>query len=382
MDSPKILSIMEDYLGHRTYGNLLRECFNKSSFCQVDSYWYREDRKISEKIVNRLLSFKFPNQWIQKQNLDFHYSRTQTGFAYLTKQLAGRKLNHKDYSALYFHTYILAFLSVELMKKLPTVVSLDMTTFQASQEKTDPSFRWTYNTDLFQGKRVFETSTRVLAWSEWARKSVIEDYKIDENKVQILYPGVNTAALTPSESSQVDVQKPFNILFLGGDFKRKGGQDVLDVFLETFSNKAELHLVTQAPIKCQHPNVHIHDDVKPYTPKWLELYRQADVFVLPTHFEAFGIVFIEAMAAGLPVIATRINAIPEIVIHGETGFLIEPGDRHELAYRIRCLMENLTLAKEMGAKGRKVVEQKFNVQKHCQTLESIFEKIAVFRLSS
>ena len=47
---------------------------------------------------------------------------------------------------------------------------------------------------------------------------------------------------------------------------------------------------------------------------------------MPTYFEGFGWVFIEAMAAGLPVIATRINAISEMVKHGETGFLIQPGE--------------------------------------------------------
>jgi glycosyltransferase involved in cell wall biosynthesis len=85
------------------------------------------------------------------------------------------------------------------------------------------------------------------------------------------------------------------------------------------------------------------------------------------------------MAAGLPVIATQINAIPEMVTHKETGFLIQPGDRGELARRIQYLMENPTLSREMGAKGRKVVEQKFNTQTHCQKIESIFREISTFK---
>ncbi|MFP3345246.1 glycosyltransferase family 4 protein, partial [Halomonas sp. SIMBA_159] len=82
---------------------------------------------------------------------------------------------------------------------------------------------------------------------------------------------------------------------------------------------AQLHVVTKAPIHCQHPHVHIYNHVQAYTPEWLRLYQQADVFVMPTYADAFGYVFIEAMAMGLPVITTRINAIPEIVSHGETG---------------------------------------------------------------
>jgi glycosyltransferase involved in cell wall biosynthesis len=374
---PKILSLMEDYMGHHTYSNLLREYFSQSSECEVDFYWYSQERKIDTKILRWLLSFSFPNQWIQKQNLDFRRFRVQMSYAYMAKQLAARKLSQIDYSALHFHTYILGFLSLDLMKQLPTVVSLDMTTLQACQETTDPSFRWTHSPNIFLGKQVFEAAARIVTRSEWARKSVIEDYKIDPEKVKVIYPGVNITKLIPPERSISEPEKPFNILFIGGDFERKGGLDVLEVFLETFSEKAELHLVTKDSVKCQHPHVHIHQDVKAYTPKWLELYRQADVFVMPTHFEGFGWVFIEAMAAGLPAIATRINAIPEMVSHGETGFLIQPGDRQDLAGRIRELIENPTLRYEMGVKGRKVVEQKFNAQKHCETLESLFREITV-----
>ena len=378
MDKPaKILSLMEDYIGHRTYGNLLREYFNESSVCNIDFYWYNEEREIDTKILRRLLSFSFPNQWIRKQNLDFRCFRVQIANANIAKRLAVKKLSQFEYSALHFHSYVPAFLEVDMIKKLPTVVSIDMTCSQAAQEKTDPSFRWTYYPNLFLEKRVYEAAARVVTWSHWAKKSVIEDYNIDAEKVTVVYPGVNLTKLTLSDHSIRDIKKLFNILFVGGDFERKGGHDLLEVFLQTFSEEAELNLVTKASIECQHPHVHIHDNVEAYSPKWLELYRQADVFVMPTHFEAFGLVFIEAMAANLPVIGTCINAIPEIVTHGETGFLIPSGDRRTLAGKIRTLMQNPTLSRQMGAKGRQIVEQTFNAQKNCQTLEGIFREVSV-----
>jgi glycosyltransferase involved in cell wall biosynthesis len=376
---PKVLSIMESSMGHGTYGNLLREYFSQSSSCHVDFYWSQDERKLAARVLRRLLSFRFPNKWIQKQNLDFRRFRAQIGNAYMARRLVTRKLSQAEYSAIHFHTYILAFLSIDLMKKLPTVVSLDMTSAQVSRENTDPGLKWTYYPNIFLGKRVFEAASQIVTRSEWARKSVIEEYNIDEKKVKVAYPGINVTALAPAESPKADLQKRFTILFVGGDFKRKGGSDVLEVFLGKFSDTAELNLVTQAPIKCKHSNIHIYDNVKAYTPKWIDLHRQADVFVMPTYNEGFGWVFIEAMAAGLPVIATQINAIPEMVTHKETGFLIQPGDRGELARRIQYLMENPTLSREMGAKGRKVVEQKFNTQTHCQKIESIFREISTFK---
>ena len=88
-------------------------------------------------------------------------------------------------------------------------------------------------------------------------------------------------------------------------------------------------------------------------------------------------VFLEAMAAGLPVIASQLPHLYEVVSEGETGFLVPAGDRHALARKIRYLIENPTLGREMGAKGRKVAEQKFNAQTNFQTLESIFREISI-----
>jgi glycosyltransferase involved in cell wall biosynthesis len=375
--NPQILSIIERHMGHGTYGNLMREYFNQTSSCKVDFYWYNDERELPTRILNRLLSFKFPNEWIEKQNLDFSRFRIMTGFAYMARRLIARKLSQGDYSALHLHTQVMALLSVDFMKNLPTVVSIDLTAVQASQEKTDPSFRWTHTPNVLQEKRVYEAAARIITISDFARKSVIEDYNIDAEKVKTIYSSVKLELFSSIDSSKKAPKTRYNILFVGGDFKRKGGEDVLEVFLTAFSELAELHLVTYTPVECQHPHVHIHRDIKAYSPEWLNLYSQADVFVMPTYADAFGIVFLEAMAAGLPVIASQLSPIYEIVSDGETGFLVPSGDRHTLAGKIRYLIENPTLGREMGAKGRKVAEQKFNAQRNFQTLESIFREISI-----
>lgn len=374
----QVLSIIESYLGHRTYGELMREYFGKNGdYRNVDFYWYNDEKELTTRIINRLLSYNFPNRWIQKQNLDFTRLRVQLGFAYMSRRLIDRKINQRNYSVLHFHTQPLAFLALDLLKKIPTVITIDFTAIQAATEKTDPNFRWTYNPNFLLEKRVFQAAAKLITFSEATRKSVIEDYKIDENKVKVIYPGVDINKIPlPTNPKRIE-QKPYKILFIGGHFERKGGQDLLEVFLERFADQAELHLVTQTPIKCDRPNVYIYQNIKAYTPQWLELYHQADVFILPTYSEPFGWVFIEAMAAGLPIVTTRVNAIPEIVSHEKTGFLIQPGDRTDLANRIQQLIENRNLGREMGAKGRQIVEQKFNAHTNFQTLESIFQEISI-----
>ncbi|NJR49592.1 MAG: glycosyltransferase family 4 protein [Leptolyngbyaceae cyanobacterium CSU_1_3] len=198
----------------------------------------------------------------------------------------------------------------------------------------------------------------------------------------MIYPGVDLQKI-PFDTDKSSQKSPFKILFVGGDFERKGGYDLVKVFLEKFFDRSELHIVTQTPIEVSHPNIHIYKNIKAYTPEWLHLYHQADVFVMPTYAEPFGWVFLEAMAAKLPIVATHITAIPEMVAHGENGLLIEPGDRIALAQSIDYLIQNREIGRKMGEKGRTLVEQKFNAETHFQRLEKIFrEAISTSNLTS
>jgi glycosyltransferase involved in cell wall biosynthesis len=97
--------------------------------------------------------------------------------------------------------------------------------------------------------------------------------------------------------------------------------------------------------------------VRAYSPAWTAAWRDADVFCMPTTGEAFGMVFQEAAAAGVPAIGTRLNAVPEIVEDGRTGLLVPPGDEAALADALRRLVHSPELRREMGTAARARAER-------------------------
>ena len=85
---------------------------------------------------------------------------------------------------------------------------------------------------------------------------------------------------------------------------------------------------------------------------------------------------IKAMAHGKPMVASRIGGIPELVRHGETGFLIEAKDRRDMANRIRTLLENADLRKRFGSAGREVIENEYTMDGHGHALVSLYTRLS------
>jgi glycosyltransferase involved in cell wall biosynthesis len=104
----------------------------------------------------------------------------------------------------------------------------------------------------------------------------------------------------------------------------------------------------------------------------------ADLLVVPSLWEGFGLVTLEAMAAGKPVVASRVSALPEIVADGETGLLVLPYDREALAGAMIGLLRDPTRARQMGRAGRARLEARFTVEemarKHLRLYEECLAK--------
>ncbi len=140
-----------------------------------------------------------------------------------------------------------------------------------------------------------------------------------------------------------------------GDF-----EDVVKNYIQTLKLEDKVILVGKVPSE-----------------ELAEYYAACDVFVLPslTRLEAFGIVGLEAMATGKPVIVSDIPGVREVITDGKEGFLTPPMDIERMAEKIKKLLSNPQLCERMGSMGRKKVETKFNITKIVDDLENVYSKI-------
>lgn len=104
-------------------------------------------------------------------------------------------------------------------------------------------------------------------------------------------------------------------------------------------------------------------------------YLIMDIFILPSIYEQLGDVSLEAMFYRKPVIASRVGGIPEVVIDGESGFLVPSGDSEGIANRILYLLANAEVRQKMGAAGRKRVEAYFTPERVGEEVEKVYEHL-------
>ena len=112
------------------------------------------------------------------------------------------------------------------------------------------------------------------------------------------------------------------------------------------------------------------------------LYRRAAVFAMPSRGEGFGLVYLEAMAEGLPCIGAVEDAAGEIIRDGETGFLVPQSDRMALADRVVRLLNNETLRRTMGQSGYRRVRETFNHERFSRTMLALIESRLEVAVSS
>lgn len=206
--------------------------------------------------------------------------------------------------------------------------------------------------------RVYRDAALIMTFSNRLRDSFVEDFHVPEGRVRTIAAGPNFPVDTVPPPSPEPRSGPPTVLFVGRRFHRKGGDLLLAAFRQVRSRIPGARLVVVGP-----PDLTIEEegvtnlgflsrDDPDQALRLRQAYSQAQVFCMPTRFEAFGLVYLEAMLFGLPCIGPDAWAVPEIVLHGETGLIVPPEDPDALARAIERILEDPELAARMGAAGR------------------------------
>src|SRR5688572_386890 len=250
------------------------------------------------------------------------------------RQAIAKAHRSRPLDALFIHTQTIGLFAGSYMRKIPTLLSLDATPLNYDELANwygDKVHRASIERLKLQAhRRVMRNASWFTVWSQWAKNSLTADYLVDPAKITILHPGTNLSNFPGPEQRGPRKPGPLRLLFVGGDFKRKGGDLLLDVYRNQLRESCELHLVTGAEIAPEH-GVYVYRGVKPHSEQLLALYADADAFVLPTRADCLAVVLGEAMASGLPIITTRVGAHAEAVEDKHSGFLLDVDDARGLA---------------------------------------------------
>lgn len=291
----------------------------------------------------------------------------------------GRAHRERPFDALFIHTQTISVLSGDYMAKIPTVLSLDATPLNYDEiaatygDTPHPAaIEWA---KLTVHRTVMRNAARFNVWSQWAKDSLVNHYRVDAGAVDVVYPGTNLGAFPAPEQKVVPKSGPLRVLFVGGDFKRKGGDLLIEVCQSLGPDKVQLHLVTSAEVSPR-PGVSVYRGVKPHSEELLERYRNADVFAFPTRGDALALVLGEAMAASLPIICTRVGGLAEEVLEGETGYYMDVDDGAKLRDRLERLYHDRDLLERMGRRARQFGEERFDARKNANRIGDTLLRLA------
>jgi len=245
----------------------------------------------------------------------------------------------------------------------------------------------------FLHKKIYNRVDAVIAISKVIEKNILDTHPLVSDKVVLIPNGIDTEKFKPGTS--YDLRKKYGIhrknfvigiagrlswwkgyrefLLMARDVIRQN-QDVMFLAVggATIGEEKEAE-----DIKKLCTSLGIDDRVifTGFQHDTAQFYRAMDLFVYPAYAEAFGLVIIEAMASGLPVVASDSDGIPEIVINGETGILVPPRDYKKLTDTVLSLLQESKKIGKFKNNARNRVENYFSSDMMISNIENIYEKI-------
>jgi glycosyltransferase involved in cell wall biosynthesis len=239
-----------------------------------------------------------------------------------------------------------------------------------------------------------EGVTIAYVFSEWAREINLR-WGADPERLTVLYPGFPIPQPVERDRSET-----FTFLFVGTDFERKGGFDVVEAFDRVAHEDEHARLTLITDPWASNPDREVHSWVSSERRRRVldrlealergglvnrraaanrdtlmaEVYPGSDAFVMPSLAEGFGFTNVEAMSVGLPVVSSKIGPMSEIVDDRETGILVPPGEVDALAEAMLGLVADRGTAAKMGSAGRAAFLERFTLDRFRAGLAELYRR--------
>jgi glycosyltransferase involved in cell wall biosynthesis len=234
------------------------------------------------------------------------------------------------------------------------------------------------------GKYIFSKADAIIIVGKFEREILKQKFNVDEAKIRYIPNGVNTARFKGLTKNDHSVK---TILYVGRVEKYKGVHFLVEAFSkvkDTFPN-SQLLIVGSGPYKEKlmyltrsfrlQKSVKFLENIS--QDHLTKLYLSSNVFVTLPQFEGQPIALVEAMSYGLPVIATKVGAIPELIHHARTGFLLSfPPDMKTLVELIKLCLEKPEYSAKVGLEARNVILSRFSWDRTVQNLIELYEQLS------
>jgi len=260
-------------------------------------------------------------------------------------------------------------------KPVPLVLTFHNYVLDRWMRKYSSWMQWIhYATDLrLWTKLSVQKAHTVTAVSRFTAQLIQHDLNISQ-PVKVIYNGVDVDLFTPPSSSTFGHKKVR--VFFSGNLTRRKGAHWLPSIAKQLQNKVCIFYSQGLQRRRALPE---SNGLQPAGPVLFEdmpnRYRQMDILVMPTVREGLSISVLEAMASGLPVVASHCSSLPEQIDDGKGGFLCPVGNVNAFAERINLLADSPKLRREMGEYNRAKVEKMFTLDRMVKEYQDLFEEV-------
>ena len=277
------------------------------------------------------------------------FKRVMTNFN--VAAMVNKYLSNAELDMLHSHGGLIQMAATEA--KNDTGLPLVMTAHSTEINRLKPN-----RLSVVMEQNVVDKVDMFIAVSRYMRRELNQTFGINYNKITVIPNGVDTAVFKHQEADDIRrkymLDNRFVVLFVGRDDPQKGVKYLVNAVKKLASQIPEIMLVMVGHQDIYNDK-HILCLPRVGRSELIKLHSLSDVFVLPSVYEPFGIVLLEAMACETPCIGIRTGGMPDIIDHNRTGLLVEPRSDEGLSEAIARLYHDPEKRYKMGKKGRERV---------------------------